>query len=122
MNNQIEISSRACKDFGDSVSGAVQMDAVITVEDETLEAIRSLVIEILDNLDEPLDSNDGLCLIDRDELDRMTDRDILDNLIPAMKEQNSEFFEDDQDMIEYHYTIDVAVLLKNNFQDILRLR
>lgn len=117
MNRQVEISSRAYKDFGDSASEAVCMDAVITVKDETLEAIRSLVIDILEDLDEPLDGNDGLCIIDRDELDYMTDSDILDNLILAMKEQNAGFFEEDEDMIEYHYTIDVALLLKNNFQD-----
>ena len=120
MNRQVEISSRAYKDFGSSASEAVCMDAVITVKDETLEAIRSLVIEILEDLDEPLDGNDGLCLIDRDELDYQADRDILDNLIPAMKEQNSVFFEEDEDMIKYHYTIDVDVLLKNNFQDLLK--
>lgn len=120
MNRQVEISSRAYKDFGISASEAVCLDAVITVNDETLEAIKSLVIEILENLDEPLDSNDGLCLIDRDELDYQADRDILDNLIPSMKEQNPYFFEEDEDMIKYHYTIDVDVLLKNNFQDLLK--
>ncbi len=49
-----------------------------------------------------------------------TVKEYLDNLIPAMKEQNSVFFEEDEDLIKYHYTIDVAVLLKNNFQDLLK--
>ena len=36
-----------------------------------------------------------------------------------MKEQAPEFFDEDEDMIEYRYSIDVAVLLKDNFQDLL---
>lgn len=120
MNNQIKIESSAYKDFGDRISKTVYADAVITVKDETMEVIRSLVVEIIENLEVTLDTDDGLCLIDRDELDAMADSDILDNLIPAMKEQNPEFFEEDEDMIEYHYTIDVKVLLKNNFQELLK--
>lgn len=120
MNNQIKIESSAYKDFYSGRSETVYTDAVITVKDETMEVIRSLVVEIIENLEVALDTDDGLCLIERDELDHFTDNDILDNLIPAMKEQNPEFFEEDEDMIEYHYTIDVELLLKNNFQDLLK--
>lgn len=119
MNKQIRISATAYKDLVIGSSETFCKDVVLTVRDETLESIRSLVVEILGNLDEPLETGDGLCLIDRDELDAMTDRDILDNLIPAMKEQAPEFFDEDEDMIEYRYSIDVAVLLKDNFQNLL---
>ena len=119
MNKQIRISASAYKDLGISASETLCKDVVLTVRDETLESIRSLVVEILGDLDEPLETGDGLCLIDRDELDAMTDGDILDSLIPAMKEQAPEFFEEDEDMIGYRYSIDVAVLLKDNFQGLL---
>ena len=39
--------------------------------------------------------------------------------IQVQKEQAPEFFDEDEDMIEYRYSIDVAVLLKDNFQDLL---
>lgn len=39
--------------------------------------------------------------------------------IQVQKEQAPEFFDEDEDMIEYRYSIDVAVLLKENFQDLL---
>lgn len=35
--------------------------------------------------------------------------------IQVQKEQAPEFFDEDEDMIEYRYSIDVAVLLKDNF-------
>lgn len=119
MNKQIRISAIAYKDLVIGSSETLYKDVVLTVSEETLESIRSLVVEILGNLDEPLETGDGLCMIDRDELDAMTDGDILDNLIPAMKEQAPEFFDEDEDMIEYRYSIDVAVLLKDNFQNLL---
>ena len=39
--------------------------------------------------------------------------------IQVQKEHAPEFFDEDEDMIEYRYSIDVAVLLKDNFQDLL---
>ena len=39
--------------------------------------------------------------------------------IQVQKEQAPEFFDEDEDMIEYRYSIDVAVLLKDNFQNLL---
>ena len=39
--------------------------------------------------------------------------------IQVQKEHAPEFFDEDEDMIEYRYSIDVAVLLKDNFQNLL---
>ena len=37
----------------------------------------------------------------------------------VQKEHAHEFYDEDEDMIEYRYSIDVAVLLKDNFQNLL---
>ena len=39
--------------------------------------------------------------------------------IPVQKDQAPDFVDEDEDMIEYRYSIDVAVLLKDNFQNLL---